>query len=48
MTIERVVFNEVSIDRKYSDYHDGYQYSLLEDVGRWIWSSSMFEETYEL
>lgn len=48
MTIERVVFNGASTDRKYAYYHDGYQYSLLEDGGRWMWSSSMFKETYEL
>lgn len=48
MTIDGVMHSRISIDRKYSGYHDECQYFLLEDGGRWMWSSSMFEETYEL
>ena len=48
VTIKSVSLNGAQPRRKYSDYHDGCQYFLLEDSGRCMWSSSMFKETYEL
>ena len=48
MTVGSILLNKVQPRRKYSDYHDGCQYFLLEDSGSYMWSSSMFKETYEL